>query len=369
MKLEINQTTFADLFGYLKNVSLLILMIVNTACSTNQKSGVDIVWNNTLIIPGCNGMEKNVGLAGVFSGFIGEKLIIIGGANFPEKYPWEGGTKTWWSTLYSYDLNSDNWTVQDNFLASPLAYGVSIQLPEGLLCIGGCDQTQCSDKVQLIKQDDHSFAIDSLSYPSLPVPLANACGAMIDDKIYIAGGQESMIDEKSTNHFFMLDLKDKKSGWQVLPHWAGASRGYAVCVGQDNKIYLFGGRSYATGEEMKVHTDGFVYEPAAKEWKTLAGEYPVMAGTALPYQTNNILFLGGVEKLLPASAEHPGFSREVRVFNTNTDSIEASITCPFAIPVTTNVVRKSNTFYITSGEIQPGIRTPNLLKGEFLETK
>lgn len=349
---------------------LVILMVMNAACSTtNRKSAVDIKWNDTLVMPGCSGMEKNVGLAGAFSGVVGDKLVIVGGANFPNKYPWEGGTKVWWPTLYSYDLNSTSWTVQDHFLTSPLAYGVSIGLPEGLLCIGGCDKDQCSDKVQLIKYDNHSFVIDSLSYPPLPVPLANASGTILGDRIYIAGGQESMKNEKSAKHFFMFDLKDQKSGWQVLPQWEGASRGYAVCVAQDDKIYLFGGRSYGPDEEMKVQTDGFVYDPATGKWRILTGEYPVMAGTALPYQSDKILFFGGVEKLLPASAQHPGFSHEVRVFHAKVDSIEASFTCPFAIPVTTNVVRHLNTFYITSGEIQPGIRTPNILKGEFIEVK
>ena len=106
----------------------------------------------------------------------GRKLLVLGGANFPDKYPWEGGTKTWWSTLYSYDLQTGKWTVYDDFLDRPLAYGVSISLPEGLLCIGGCDRTQCSDNVFLIKKEEDSFVIDSVSYPSLPVPLGECNG-------------------------------------------------------------------------------------------------------------------------------------------------------------------------------------------------
>ena len=57
--------------------------------------------------------------------------------------------------------------VYDDFLDRPLAYGVSISLPEGLLCIGGCDRTQCSDNVFLIKKEEDSFVIDSVSYPSV----------------------------------------------------------------------------------------------------------------------------------------------------------------------------------------------------------
>lgn len=61
-------------------------------------------------------MLKNVGLAGAYSGIVEDKLLVLGGANFPDKYPWEGGVKTWWSTLYSYDLHMDKWTVYDDSL-------------------------------------------------------------------------------------------------------------------------------------------------------------------------------------------------------------------------------------------------------------
>ena len=147
-------------------------------------------WENTLLLPGCAGMPENIGLAGAYSGIVEGKLLVLGGANFPDKYPWEGGIKTWWATLYSYDLDTEEWTVYDDFLDRPLAYGVSISLPEGLLCIGGCDHARCSDKVFLIKKEIDSFVIDSVSYPSLPVPLANAAGAICDNCIYIAGGAE-----------------------------------------------------------------------------------------------------------------------------------------------------------------------------------
>ena len=51
---------------------------------------------------------------------------------------------------------------------------------------------QCSDKVFLIKKEGVSFVVDSVSYPALPVPLANATGAIGDNCIYIAGGQEML---------------------------------------------------------------------------------------------------------------------------------------------------------------------------------
>lgn len=341
---------------------LLILAFMNAACLRKQENAMKIQWENSILLPGCKDMQKNAGLAGAYSGIVGRKLLVLGGANFPQKYPWEGGTKIWWSTLYSYGLDNREWKVYDDFLPLPLAYGVSIQVPEGLLCVGGCNQAQCSDKVFLIKEENHSLIIDSISYPSLPVPLANAAGALLDGKVYIAGGQESMKDEKSTGHFYMLDLHQKEMRWQKMSDWPGSSRGYAVCAAQGGKIYLFGGRSYGPDEEMRVHTDGYAFEPDAQQWEKILGNFPVMAGTAISYEKDKILFLGGVEKILPASPEHPGFSHKVRVFQTKAKTMLTTFNSPYPIPVTTNVVCDTNAFYITSGEVQPGIRTPHILK-------
>ena len=342
---------------------LAIFICINSACM--DRNNIEISWENSITLPGCKEMQKNVGLAGVYSGIIGNKILILGGANFPDKYPWEGGKKVWWPTLYSYNPDNNEWTVHDDFLPSPLAYGVSIQLPEGLLCIGGCNKNQCSNQVLLIKENNQSFTIDSISYPPLPVPLANAAGALTGNKIYIAGGQETMINESSTKHFFMLDLNQKDKGWQKMPDIPGLSRAYAVCAAQNGNVYLFSGRNFGPDQEMVVLADGLVFETETGKWKKIPGNYPVMAGTAIPYKQDKIILLGGVERILPASPEHPGFSRKARVFDTNANTMGLPINSPYPIPVTTHTVCDKNTFYITSGEIQPGIRTPHLLKGNI----
>ena len=199
----------------------------------------------------------------------------------------------------------------------------------------------------------------------LPVPLANATGAIGDNCIYIAGGQETMTNEQSTNHFYMLDLLHKEKGWQKMPGWEGPSLAYAVSVVQGGRFYLFSGRSYAPNEVMVEYTEGYVYEPGSRKWSKIAGNFPVMAGTAIPYEKDKIILLGGVEEILPTSPEHPGFSRKLRVISTETNSLVDSLDCPYPIPVTTNAVYMGNDVYVVSGEIQPGIRTPLILKGTF----
>lgn len=145
----------------------------------------EIQWNNSNSLPSLQDKEENRGVAGVFSGFVGNELIIAGGANFPDKMPWEGGKKNWERTLYhAYTDTMDfQWGIITDFLPAAIAYGVSIQLAEGLLCIGGCDMKRCFDDVFLIYKEGGVFKI-SYDWPSLPVPLANATGALLNNKIF-----------------------------------------------------------------------------------------------------------------------------------------------------------------------------------------
>lgn len=62
-----------------------------------------IKWDNSLTLPDLDD-RPNIGVAGAFSGFIGDNLIIAGGANFPNATPWNGGNKTYWNTIYCINI-------------------------------------------------------------------------------------------------------------------------------------------------------------------------------------------------------------------------------------------------------------------------
>ncbi len=329
-----------------------------------------IKWNTIYSLPPYENNSKNKGVAGAFSGYIDNELIVAGGAYFPDKTPWDGGKKHWTETLYQARVNqpTSDWKTTVNFLPQGLAYGVSIQLPEGVLCIGGCNAKQCFNDVFLICKEEGVYKISS-DWPSLPVPLANATGKLLGNKIYIAGGQESMREETATVHFFVLDIKDKERGWQSLPSWPGAPRGYAVSAafekGAENRFYLFSGRNYNATGYVKMMTDGFVYDCNTGTWTILPNSFPVMAGTAITMQ-NAIVFFGGVTDIIPSSDAHPGFSNTMRIYDVEKKEFIHQEELPFSVPVTTNIAIKENRFYITSGEIKPGIRTPLIFEGEII---
>ena len=53
-----------------------------------------IAWEERPSIP-----DKH-GFAGPFAGVSSRTLVVAGGANFPESYPWEGGKKVWHDRIF-----------------------------------------------------------------------------------------------------------------------------------------------------------------------------------------------------------------------------------------------------------------------------
>ena len=45
-------------------------------------------------------LPEPLGYAGSFSGVGRGALLVAGGANFPDRPPWEGGTKTWTDRVF-----------------------------------------------------------------------------------------------------------------------------------------------------------------------------------------------------------------------------------------------------------------------------
>jgi len=353
---------------------ILLLLCVNTLSAKQSFNKMEkIKWEKSLKLPPCADMSENIGLASMFAGFIEDELVMVGGTNFPGKAPWNGGVKKWWNTLYAINVDSttSNWFINEHFLPESLAYGVSIQLQHSILCIGGNNSEQCSNKVFSIYKQNGGFKINT-NWPSLPCPLSNATGALMDGYVYIAGGQEHVKKPRATNHFFRLQLSNVNKGWEELPTWPGKARGYAISVAQSNGtedcFYLFSGRNYYD-KIIEPLKDAFVYNPRLGKWKRLSGDFPVMAASAVSYGANHILFLGGVPKILPTTPQHPGFDNTVRVYHTITHKMFKKEIAPFKIPVTTCLVKKDLSFYLVSGEVRPGVRTPYIVKGEIISLK
>ena len=82
------------------------------------------------------GLPDPEGMAGMFAGESGGRLFCMGGANFPDKKPWEGGTKVWYDVIFG--LREDGtWERMPQTLPARMAYGVSAAYGDELILVGG----------------------------------------------------------------------------------------------------------------------------------------------------------------------------------------------------------------------------------------
>lgn len=343
--------------------------LASTPDSIRPKSGLEkIAWDNSLKLPS-PARRKNIGVKGAFAGFIENTLVVAGGMNYPY-LPWEnGGTPAWYNTVYALDEASSRWTILPDTLPAPLAHGVTIELSQGILCIGGCDAQRAYKEVFLLQYDNGRLRIAE-DWPALPVSLVYASGILLKNKVYVIGGKEGENTEDNRCHFYMLDLADRKKGWQVLTPWPGGARVHAVAVAQSNGfddcIYLFGGCKDAGPFPADLLTDGFMYNPRLNKWEKLPGTFPVTGATVMAAGANHILFFGGIPEIIPDAQNHPGFDNRVRLYHTVTHTLIEKEKTASAIPLFTSLARRNQTFYIVSGEIKPGVCTPAVWKGEII---
>ena len=90
-------------------------------------------WSNLEPLP------DEHGFAGAFAGISNGALIVAGGANFPDGFPWEGGEKAWHDSIFVLEEPGGAWKKLDEKLPRPLAYGVSASTSSGTYFIGGQD--------------------------------------------------------------------------------------------------------------------------------------------------------------------------------------------------------------------------------------
>lgn len=89
------------------------------------------------------------GVAGPFAGVSGGALIAAGGANFPNGFPWEGGTKVWHDDVYVLPIQLDRGRRPANCRArwameSPRPRRVGLSVPEAMMQNGTPPRSSCS---------------------------------------------------------------------------------------------------------------------------------------------------------------------------------------------------------------------------------
>lgn len=314
------------------------------------------------------------GFAGAYAGVSGNTLLVAGGANFPNAPLAEGGVKVWHDKVFALDKPDGEWRVVGK-LPGPLGYGVSVDADGGVLCIGGSDPENHHAGCFLLTLKDG--VLETKDYPALPAPLANMAGVRSGDVVYVAGGTHAAADTEASKDCYALDLKNTAAGWKPLDPIPGPGRILPVATAQGGCVFIISGASLAAGPDGKpVRTylkDAWRYQPG-KGWFAIA-DIPravVAAPTPAPlFGADGFFIAGGDDGSLagikPGMA-HPGFPRGVQAYDSTADAWKTlpDIPAEVAPPVTTPVVSWSGKHVIVSGEVRPGIRSPQML---FLEVR
>ncbi len=304
-----------------------------------------------------------LGVAGPFAGVSGDTLLVGGGANFPGKMPWEGGKKIWHDDVYALTGTTGHWA-RVGKLPRPLAYGVSVTTDPGVVCIGGSDADRHYRDVFLLSFRDSKLTVQTL--PSLPLPLANAAGALVGSTIYIAGGSEQPGEQAANRQCFALDLCKTNPAWQTVPLCPGKARILPVAAASKKDFYLFGGAALepTNGKIARVYLrDAWRYEPQ-HGWQRLADlPKPCVAGpTPAPSVDANFLLVGGDDGSragFQPPEKHPGFPNLLLAYDVKTGNWHTNGEIP-AARATVPAVFWRDRYIVPSGEMRPGVRSPEV---------
>jgi N-acetylneuraminate epimerase len=310
-------------------------------------------WKKLASIPNAEGF------AGPFAGVSNDVLLVAGGANFPDKKPWEGGTKVWYDTIFALEKPDGEWK-RVGKLPRPLGYGVSLTTRDGVLCIGGSDAREHHREVFILSYQDGK--VNTKPLPNLPRPCANACGAMMGDKVYVAGGIEKPDATEAMNTLWCLDLKNIGEGWQQLAPIPGKGRMLSI-MGVMGGLHLFSGTALLAGPDGKPQRDWLkeALHYSDGEWSRSLMNLPreaVAAPGPCPSVDGCLWIIGGddgTQVNVPPS-EHRGFPRDILGYDRKMGVWRNRGEVPFSL-VTTVAVPWKNMIVIPGGEAKPGIRS------------
>jgi N-acetylneuraminate epimerase len=331
------------------------LMLWCAALLNASSMAADLKWSQLPPLP-----DKE-GFASMFAGVSNDVLIIAGGANFPDKRPWEGGTKVWYDDVWLLEKPDGTWR-KIGKLPRPLGYGVSVTTHEGLLCIGGSDSKGHHAECFIIQWENSKLL--TKPFPSLPQPCANMSGALVGHTVFIAGGISKSDATEALHTFWSLDLSKPDARWQELPPWPGKERMLAIAGSFGDAFYLFSGTALhadANGKPARDYLkDAFRYT-AKKGWEKLPDmpRAAVAAPTPAQLMKTGLLVISGDDGSkvgFKPETQHPGFQHSVMEFDVTTSQWKPLPDAPFS-RATVPVTEWRDGFVIPNGEVRPGYRT------------
>lgn len=350
--------------------SLIAFFMISTLTmpAGNAQQVSTFEWSNLPAIP------DKIGFAGSFAGVAGDALIVAGGANFPDGgAPWTGSVKAWTDRVFVLDKPGGAWK-EVGKLPKKLGYGISINYKNSSIFIGGSNAEGHHSEV--MKLDYRHGKLEIAYLPKLPQPLANTCGVLLGDVIYVMGGIVKPDDKTASNSFWSLDLAATHKEWKILESWPGEGRMLSVAGVMDHSIYLFSGVALINGQR-KYLTDAYSFSPASgwKRINDLPNAVAAAPSPAFAYGKKELVIFGGDDGVLAPQAanlreKHPGFAKQMLAYIPQQDRWKIAGDMQTAWPpVTTSLTVWHGQVILPGGEIRPATRTPNVLMAKPVHQK
>lgn len=331
-------------------------------------------------------------VSGHYAGWIKGELSVWGGCNFPDVPCADGGKKVYY----------------------PKGYGASVQVPGGVVYIGGMDATVSYSECAFQSATDGQ----TTAIASLPKGLDNFAATYYDGMLWVAGGESDGVPNREV---YALPYPGDAQEWTVAATLPDECR-LQPCVAVQNTatgyaLFVFGGyqpKNESLDQEAMVYTDG-VYMPIAQlkkggnDWKRTAPaiiklenlevleniEHPmspnpqkphaIVGATCAPSGYSHVLFFGGVDHDIFLSAirgeqdslylrhapEWYRFRSDVLTYHTITDSWGLlpgdSLLARAGACLTQETGGKGWSY--SGGELMPGIRSTDVTHVEVTNDK
>jgi len=343
-----------------------------------------LAWSSLAPLPDAKGV------AGAFAGVSGHDpqtgvLVVAGGANFPDQPPWAGGTKAWHAAAYVLPKPDGVWRTAAA-LPRPLGYGVTASFGGRVWCVGGGDAAAHVRSTVALEWDaaTDTLRVEPDALPPLPQAMAFGSGVVVGSRLFIAGGQSTPAATEGLGTFWSIDLATAAADrrWQEHPSWPGPKRILPVLGELGGKVYLVSGAELVPADPTagngapavtrRFLTDAHEFDPHKNSWRTIAScPKPLIAAPspALPLDAARLAFLPGDDgafffKQKELAGNHPGFPRQMYVYDTRADAWRADGTVPKGIrpAVTTPTVAWRGGWIVPTGEVQPGLRSPQIVR-------
>lgn len=381
---------------------IFTFFMMSTTISSAQKTTIKSVeWQKAAQLQNEDG-SLSLGFAGPINGVYNDVFITAGGANFPDKMPWEGGKKKYSKKIHVLEKSKDQyqWNKKNSIsLLEPIAYAGSTSTSLGIVYVGGENENGLSKKAYLLKWNSKRNEIELKSLPDFPIAVTNIALTNLDNVVYAIGGDEA---SKSSDLVFSIDLNTAEPQWKSLPKLPFALANAVAVVQRDkneNNIYIIGGRTKTPSGISDLHNTTLAFNLKSQTWKSKAiitdgkNTTNFSAGAGVAFGNQYILMTGGdngttfhkietyLSQISKASSEeekskliaeknilnttHKGFYNAILLYNTQTNKWSKIGELPFLAHVTTPAVLWNNKIVLSNGEIKPGIRTPDVMIGNI----